>query len=180
MYKQGEAFEHGSEQWTRAKVFELSSQGYNEREISETLKVSDSAVHRDLVVIGRQARENLQKHIHETVPEEYQKCMVGRKRNLKQTLEIAEITSDPKTKLQARAIANDCYKYIMDLTTGGVIVTDAIKYIQGQMAHLNTTEKKLLQDIKQKEDKEHNIKKKILSSKKLRMGFSDTILTPCL
>ena len=39
----------------------------------------------------------------------------------------------------------------MDLTTGGVIVTDAIKYIQGQMDHLNTTEKKLLQDIKQKE-----------------------------
>ena len=100
MNKQGEAFEHGSEQWTRAKVLELSSQGYNERKISETLKVSDSAVHRDLVVIRRQARENLQKHIHETVPEEYQKCMVGMKRNFKQTLEISETASDPKIKLQ--------------------------------------------------------------------------------
>jgi hypothetical protein len=39
----------------------------------------------------------------------------------------------------------------MDLTTGGVIVTDAIKYVQGRMDHLNTTEKKLLQDIKQKD-----------------------------
>jgi hypothetical protein len=29
---------------------------------------------------------------------------------------------------------------------GGIIVTDAIKY-QGQMEHLNITEKKLLQDI---------------------------------
>ena len=30
---------------------------------------------------------------------EYQKCMVGMKRNLKQTLEIAETVSDPKIKL---------------------------------------------------------------------------------
>jgi hypothetical protein len=37
----------------------------------------------------------------------------------------------------------------MDLTIGG-----AIKYVQGQMDYLNTTEKKLLQDIKQNKDKE--------------------------
>ena len=41
----------------------------------------------------------------------------------------------------------------MDLTTNGVVVTDAIKYVQGQMDHLNKTETGLLQDIKQKEDK---------------------------
>jgi hypothetical protein len=43
------------------------------------------------------------------------KCMVGIKRNLKQTLEIAETSSDPKTKLEAKRMANDCYRYIMDL-----------------------------------------------------------------
>jgi len=112
--------------WRRNKVLELSSPGYSEREISETINVSDTTVHRDLVYLRDQAKENLQKHIHETVPIEYQKCMVGMKRNLKQTMEIAETTADPKTKLQARAIANDCYKYIMDLTTNGVVVTDAI------------------------------------------------------
>jgi len=78
--------------------------------------------------------------------------MVGLKRNLKQTLEIAETVSDPKTKLRARAVANDCYKYIMDLTTNGVVVTDAIKYVQGKMDHLNGQEKAVLQDIKEKED----------------------------
>lgn len=41
-------------------------------------------------------KENLQKHIHEAIPEEYQKCMVGMKRNLKQTLEIAATAADPR------------------------------------------------------------------------------------
>jgi hypothetical protein len=34
------------------------------------------------------------------------------KRNLKHTLEIAETASDPRTKLQARDIANDTLKMI--------------------------------------------------------------------
>lgn len=43
--------------------------------------------------------------------------MVGMKRNLKQTLEIAKTATDPKTKLQARAIANDCYRFILEMST---------------------------------------------------------------
>jgi predicted transcriptional regulator len=65
--------------WRRSKVLELSSQGYSEREIAEVLKVNDTAVHRDLVYLRQQAQENLQRHIHEVVPAEYQKCMVGMK-----------------------------------------------------------------------------------------------------
>jgi hypothetical protein len=83
--------------WRRSKVLELSSQGYSEREISEVLKLNDTAVHRDLVYLRKEAQENLRHHIHEVVPEEYQKCMVGMKRNLKQTLEIAETASDPRS-----------------------------------------------------------------------------------
>jgi predicted transcriptional regulator len=56
-------------EWRRNKVLELSSQGYSEREISEILKINDTAVHRDLVYLRHQAQENLQHHIHETVPE---------------------------------------------------------------------------------------------------------------
>jgi hypothetical protein len=64
--------------------------------------------------------------------------MIGMKRNLKQTLEIAETAADPKTKLQARAIANDCYHHIMDLTTNGAIVTDAIKYVTQKQEQIDT------------------------------------------
>jgi hypothetical protein len=38
--------------------------------------------------------------------------------------------TDNKTVLQALALINDCNKYKMDLTTNGVVITDAIKYVQ--------------------------------------------------
>jgi hypothetical protein len=71
---------------------------------------------------------------------------------LQLTWEIAEKPTNDKIKLQAFAQLNEGYKYKMDLTTNGVVITDAIKYVQGQIDHLNKSEKLLLQDIKQKED----------------------------
>jgi hypothetical protein len=149
-------------EWRGSKVLELSSQGYSEREISEILKVSDSAVHRDLVFVRRQAKENLQKHIHDVVPEEYQKCMVGMKRNLKQTLEIADTTADPRVRLQARAIANDCYRHIMDLCTNAGIVSDATKFVERKREQLHTLHKidarmgKIQEEEKKEEEKTTN------------------------
>ena len=67
--------------------------------------------------------------------------MIGMRRNLKQTLEIAETASDPRIKLEARRIANDCYKYIMDLTTNGVVITDAMKYVIQKTEQVNTLQK---------------------------------------
>ena len=88
--------------------------------------------------IRKQAQENLQHHIHEVIPLELERCIFGMKRNLKHTLEIAETASDPRTKPQARAIANDCYKYIMDLTTNSTVVTNAIKYITQKQEKIDT------------------------------------------
>jgi len=45
----------------------------------------------------------------------------------------------------------------MELTSNGVIITDAIKYVQGKMEHLNTREKKILQDIKENNTKNEDI-----------------------
>jgi hypothetical protein len=128
-------------EWRRSQVLELASQGYNQREICQKLQLDKSAVSRDISFLKQQAQENLQKHILEVVPEEYQKCMVGMKRNLKQTLEIAETTADPRVKLQARAIANDCYRYIMDLCTNAGIVSDASKFVERKREQIGTLQK---------------------------------------
>ena len=80
----------------------------------------------------------LAKAIHEIVPEEYQKCMTGIKNNLKLTLEIAETVTDPRVKLQARAIVNDCYKFILDMSTNAGVVSDALKYVQQKTEEVST------------------------------------------
>jgi DNA-binding NarL/FixJ family response regulator len=55
-------------EWRKSQVLELSSRGYTEREIASTLQVHCTTVHRDLVYLRKRAQDNLQRHIHETVP----------------------------------------------------------------------------------------------------------------
>jgi hypothetical protein len=54
-------------------------------------------------------------------------------------------SSSPANRLAALSLINDSYKYLMDLTTNGIVVTDAIKFVQ-------TNKEKLVSD--KKEDKE--------------------------
>jgi hypothetical protein len=103
-----------------------------------------------------QARENLQKHIQDKLPEEYQNCMTGINQVLKICWEIVNKSRnvdnnngngqtmtviDNKTVLQALAIINDCNKYKMDLTTNGVVITDAIKFVQTNKEKLTMSTK---------------------------------------
>ena len=67
--------------------------------------------------------------------------MAGIKRNLKQTLEIRDNASDPKIKLRAVAIANNCYKLILDMSTNAGIVSDTFKYVIQKTEQLNTLQK---------------------------------------
>jgi len=55
--------------------------------------------------------------------------MLGTKRNLRHALEIRESVLDPKIKLEAIRIANECYKFIMELSTNGMVISDAIKFV---------------------------------------------------
>jgi hypothetical protein len=141
-------------EWRRDRVLELSSQGFNQSDIASVLQVDKSIISRDVAYLRHQAKENLQKHIHETIPEEYQKAMVSIDQILKMCWSIVSKTADEKTRLQALALINDCTKHRVDLSTNGVVITDAIKYVNGKMDHLNKQEKKLLQDIKAKGEEE--------------------------
>ncbi|CAN5122207.1 hypothetical protein BH18THE2_BH18THE2_42050 [soil metagenome] len=132
-------------EWRRNKVLELSSQGHSQPDIARILQISQPTVNRDIGYLRGQARENLQSHIQERLPQEYQNCMTGINQVLKICCEIVNksrnmnnengngqtITMiDSKTILQALALINDCNKYKMDLTTNGVVITDAIKFVQ--------------------------------------------------
>jgi DNA-binding transcriptional regulator LsrR (DeoR family) len=128
-------------EWRRSKVLELASKGYSQREIARKLGMNLADVNRDIQFLRKQAQQNLQKHINEVVPDEYQKCMIGMKQNLKQVLEIGEAAADPKIKLESRRIANDCYRYIMDLCTNVNIVSDALKFVTQKQEQIDTLQK---------------------------------------
>jgi hypothetical protein len=53
--------------------------------------------------------------------------------------------TDNKVVLQALALINDCNKYKMDLTTNGVVITDAIKFVQ-------TNKERLAMSAKEEDD----------------------------
>jgi hypothetical protein len=153
-------------EWRRVKVLELSSQGYSQIEIAKNLHVDKSVVSRDMSFLRQQAQDNLKLHIQDKLPEEYQNCMTGINQVLKICWEIVNKSRnvnndngnqtvtmiDNKTVLQALALINDCNKYKMDLTTNGVVITDALKFVQTNKEKLTTMYSK--EDNGSKESKE--------------------------
>jgi hypothetical protein len=123
------------------------------------------------------ARQNLQKHIQDKLPEEYQNCMTGINQVLKICWEIVNksrnVNNDDgnqtitmvnnKTTLQALALINDCNKYKMDLTTNGVVITDAIKFIQTNKEKLTMSRK---EDDKESKEPDYDEDKDQIEEKK--------------
>jgi uncharacterized Zn ribbon protein len=137
-------------EWRRNKVQQLLVQGHSQWDIADELKIDQSTVSRDIQCLRQQAQENLKTHIQNKLPEEYERCLTGMNRVLKLSWQIANnnnnvrqnsqdyndsnsntlTTGDDRTRLQALSLINDCYKYIMDLTINGIVITDAIKFVQ--------------------------------------------------
>ena len=108
--------------WRRSQVVELSSMGHSQREISRILQVDLAAVNRDLRFLRQNAQQNIQKHIKETMPEEYQKANVRMDQVLKKAWYIANTTADERVRLQALALIDQCNSHKMDLITNGAVV----------------------------------------------------------
>jgi hypothetical protein len=123
--------------WRRAKVLELDSQGYTQNEISIKLQIAAGTVNSDLAHLRKQAQENLDRHIHEIIPVQYQRCMAAMKQNLKQTIEIGESSSDPRIKLEAKRIANESIRYLMELCTNSGVISEAIKYVNRKQEQIS-------------------------------------------
>jgi hypothetical protein len=108
-----------------------------------------------MAYLRNEAQENLKTHIQDKLPEEYQNCMTGINQVLKICWEIVNKSRNAnnndngqtvtmtynKTILQALALINDCNKYKMDLTTNGVVITDAIKFVQTKKEKLTMSAK---------------------------------------
>ena len=154
--------ERQSLEWRRSKVIELNSQGYSQPETAKILQVSLGTVNRDLSIIRQQSRKNLEMHIQKTLPDEYHRCLTGLNQVLKTCWYIVNKPgTDDKTRLQATAIINDSYKYVMDLVTNGSVITDAIKHVSQIQKDVDTINKI---DKKSRSDRRRdNYKRRILT-----------------
>jgi hypothetical protein len=124
-------------EWRRDRVLELSSQGFSQSDIATVLQVDRSIISRDVAHFKHRAKDNLQHHIHEVIPAEYEKAMNSLNQVLRLTWTIVGKTADEKTRLQALTLITECNKYRLELASNGTIVSDALKSIQSKVDLLN-------------------------------------------
>jgi hypothetical protein len=86
-------------EWRRNKVLELLSKGDSQLDIAKTLQVDLSVVSRDVYFLRQQAKSNIKRYIHERLPEEYEKCLVGLNAITKEAWNTANQTEDKREKI---------------------------------------------------------------------------------
>src|ERR671933_147064 len=116
-------------EWRRRQVFGLSSKGQSQTEIGRTLQISESTISRDLDYLKTQSRHNIKRYVDETLPEEYEKCLVGLNAITKEAWNTAANTEDKREKIQALSLAKECYSMKLDLLTNATVVDDAIRFV---------------------------------------------------
>lgn len=147
--------------WRRNKVHELLTKGLTQQEIADILKVTQGTIWGDVRALRIQAKENMRIHLEERLPMEFETCMRGINQVLKMSMQIAGALNyegmnfnsnyhsgvdgntmivaaeDNRTRLQALMLANDCYKYKMELMTNGAVVADALRYVEQKQQQLD-------------------------------------------
>jgi Trp operon repressor len=116
-------------QWRRDKVQELCSKGYSQREISHALQVGLATVNRDISYLRNQAKTNIKRYIDETLPEEYEKCLVGLNAITREAWNTAHNPEYKREKIQALSLAKECYSMKLELLTNATVVDDAIRFV---------------------------------------------------
>ena len=142
-------------QWRRDKVLELSSQGHSQRDISKILQISVGTVNRDLSYLRQQSRQKIRKYIDETLPEEYEKCLVGITSILKEAWNTSQNTENKKEKIHALSLAKECYSMKLDLLTNATVVDDAMRFVsENSSKNKNRLMSKEEQDSNNQQSKE--------------------------
>src|SRR5215475_1396791 len=92
--------------WRRNKVYDFLVKGVNQTEIAESLHVSEATISGDISYLRKEAREQIQTHVQERIPMQYNQCLSGIDEILKYAWNIAtkKDLEDEKTRLQALSL----------------------------------------------------------------------------
>jgi hypothetical protein len=116
-------------EWRRTKVLEMLSKGDSQSEIAKVLQVDLSIISRDGYYLRQHSKTSIKRYIDETLPEEYEKCLVGLNAITKEAWNTSANTEDNREKIQALSLAKECYSMKLDLLTNAAVIDDAIKFV---------------------------------------------------
>jgi predicted transcriptional regulator len=117
--------------WRRDKVRELSVKGCSQRKIADTLKISLTLVNEDLQYLRLKAKENISKYIVEYLPAEYENCLDGLNDILQEAWTMStDADSDKRERMQALALAKECYAMKLELLSSATVVDRAVKFVE--------------------------------------------------
>jgi BMFP domain-containing protein YqiC len=102
----------------RSQVLELTSKGHNQSDIARILQVDKSVICRDMTALNQQSKQNIQKHIDEKLPNEYEKCLIALTVILRESWDMSQQPDiDRREKIQSLSLAKECYTTKLELLT---------------------------------------------------------------
>jgi orotate phosphoribosyltransferase-like protein len=116
--------------WRQAKVLELAADGFSEREIASQLKISDTTIHRDIVQLRSEARDDIRRYIKDQVPYEYKKTVASLESIIKRMSKIINESHDNKEIMQASTIKAQVLNIRIELVASGNLVEEAIDIVE--------------------------------------------------
>jgi predicted transcriptional regulator len=113
-------------EWRRSKILELKSQGLDQREIAQILKVSSGLISQDLQAMRKEAMENVREYTTKQYPLQLKVTLVGVQNIMKVLWKIIENSPDNKEKMQAIEHYRQCWTDMMVLLHPGGDVLELI------------------------------------------------------
>ena len=120
---------HEQLEMRRSTVLELSVKGKTQRYIADVLKISCSTVNEDLKFLRKQSKDNLQRILDETLPDEFNRCLVGLRLILNEAWIAVENSKDVKEKVMSLTLVKDIYQTRLDLLTNTTTISEAVRFI---------------------------------------------------
>ena len=118
-------------EWRQSQVLQYAADGYTEREIAAQLKISQPTIHRDLVILRQQAKQQINEYITHQVPFEYKKTLAGLESIIKYMSSImADDTKETKEKMQAASIKMQAYNMKMEMVSGATLIEEGIDLVE--------------------------------------------------
>jgi hypothetical protein len=77
----------------------------------------------------RLAKANISKYVNETLPLEYETCLIRLNATLSKTWNIANNADSERDRLQAISVGMEAYSLKIDLLTNATVVEGAVQFV---------------------------------------------------